>query len=73
MVLYDFRVIHRCISNISAGRKIKYILYLLFAKPWSQDHIDFGDISVFSEHFRKMSEYRNLGEGPNCPEFYFHD
>ena len=72
VLLYDFRVIHRGTSNKSTGRKIRYMLYLLFAKPWFQDHINFGDISVFDENIREMSDYRKAGEDPNCPGFYFH-
>lgn len=42
-LIYDYRVCHRGTSNVAAmpTDRPRRILYLMFARPWFQDHINF--------------------------------
>lgn len=44
---YDYRTVHRGTSNRT--QTTRRILYLLFARPWFKDHINFGQESVFTK------------------------
>ena len=65
ILLYDYRICHRGTSNISMaasqseGKKkkksssdegiIRKVLYLMYARPWFKEHLNFGDNSLFAD------------------------
>jgi len=51
-VLFDYRVLHRGLANISD--EVRPILVLTYAKPWFQDVLNFPLYSIFDE--RKKNE-----------------
>ena len=46
--LYDQRTVHRGVPNRTTTERP--ILYLLFARPWFREHINFGETSLFERH-----------------------
>ena len=52
-LIYDYRVCHRGTSNLTAalsGNKtgrVRRILYLMFARPWFKEHLNFGNERLF--------------------------
>jgi len=38
---YDYRTCHRGTANLSS--KTRSVLYLMFARPWYKEHVNFGD------------------------------
>lgn len=60
ILLYDYRICHRGTSNLSsdndedtkkAGKGscgiIRKVLYLMYARPWFREHLNFGEKSLF--------------------------
>ena len=47
VLLYDYRTVHRGTGNRSQATT-RRMLYLLYAKPWFGDHINFGNASLFA-------------------------
>jgi len=63
ILLYDYRICHRGTSNLSSDAKdttkagksdndegggiIRKVLYLMYARPWFREHLNFGDTSLF--------------------------
>lgn len=46
-LLYDYRVCHRGTRNLSQEGKTRMMLYLLFARPWFKEHLNFGGDYLF--------------------------
>ena len=46
-LLYDYRVCHRGTSNLTQGTR--RILYLMYARPWFKEHLNFGTKRLFPE------------------------
>lgn len=51
-LVYDYRVCHRGTSNLTAtkkkkGGRVRRILYLMYARPWFKEHMNFGTESLF--------------------------
>lgn len=47
-LIYDYRVCHRGTRNLSAT-KTRTMLYLMYARPWFKEHLNFGKESLFEE------------------------
>ena len=60
ILLYDYRICHRGTSNLTCneakdtrkgsdydGGIIRKVLYLMYARPWFREHLNFGDKSLF--------------------------
>ena len=45
-LVYDQRTVHRGVAN--TGHASRPILYLLFARPWFREHVNFGKTSLFA-------------------------
>lgn len=42
------QVVHRGTSNVQADpSSCRYMLYLMYTRPWFRDHMNFGDESIF--------------------------
>ena len=48
VLLYDYRTVHRGTANTSLSTT-RRVLYLLYTKPWFNDHINFGEVSIFED------------------------
>ena len=48
VLVYDQRTVHRGVPNRTTTERP--ILYLLFARPWFREHINFGETSLFERH-----------------------
>jgi len=54
-LIYDYRVCHRGTSNLthraskSRKGKTRRILYLMYARPWFKEHLNFGTQKLFSD------------------------
>ena len=49
-LLYDYRICHRGtrnLSGISGDDKTRPMLYLIYARPWFQEHLNFGSDRLF--------------------------
>jgi hypothetical protein len=66
ILLYDYRVIHRGTQNCSD--RSRHMFYLLYTKPWFNENINFGDISIFEEE--AVKKQRRSDEDPTCAGFY---
>ena len=66
ILLYDYRVLHRGTGNKS-GRP-RYMFYMLYVKPWFKDHINFGDVSMFSKE--ALNCMKKTNEDPTCRGYY---
>ena len=46
-LLYDYRVCHRGTANLTSSTtgegRVRRILYLMYARPWFKEHMNFGD------------------------------
>ena len=49
LLLYDYRVCHRGTKNLSKSGKTRTMLYLLFARPWFKEHMNFGGEQLFPQ------------------------
>lgn len=47
LLLYDYRLCHRGVSNIT-DTTVRKVLYLLYARPWFREHLNFGTESLLS-------------------------
>mmetsp|Transcript_322 Transcript_322/g.641 ORF Transcript_322/g.641 Transcript_322/m.641 type:complete len:379 (-) Transcript_322:66-1202(-) len=51
ILLYDYRICHRGTSNLSSSvgdtSTIRKVLYLMYARPWFREHLNFGNKSLF--------------------------
>lgn len=65
-LLYDYRVIHRGTQNCSD--RSRHMFYLLYTKPWFNENINFGDVSIFEEE--ALKKQRRSDEDPTCAGFY---
>lgn len=55
-LLYDYRVIHRGTGNLSGDLdSCRYMLYMLYSRPWFKDHVNFGKTSIFSPEAEKQT------------------
>ena len=63
VLLYDYRICHRGTSNLthvvvheegmSNGEgRVRNILYLMYARPWFQEHLNFGSDTLFDREDR---------------------
>ena len=48
VLVYDYRVCHRGTSNLSLN-KTRPMLYLMYARPWFHEHLNFGDEQLFEK------------------------
>lgn len=48
VVLYDYRVCHRGTKNLSPTR-VRTMLYLMYARPWFKEHLNFGTEKLLQE------------------------
>jgi len=46
-LVYDYRTVHKGVPNTDGARTRK-MLYLLYARPWFRDHINFGKESLLA-------------------------
>lgn len=46
-LIYDYRVCHRGVKNISET-KTRPMLYLMYARPWFKEHINFSTEKLFA-------------------------
>lgn len=44
-LLYDYRVCHRGTTNL--GSNVRRLLYLVYARPWFREHVNFGTERLF--------------------------
>jgi ectoine hydroxylase-related dioxygenase (phytanoyl-CoA dioxygenase family) len=52
-LIYDYRVCHRGTSNLTHvcdQGKVRKILYLMYARPWFKEHLNFGTENLFDQH-----------------------
>lgn len=47
-LIYDYRVCHRGTKNLSTN-KTRTMLYLMYARPWFKEHMNFGKERLFDE------------------------
>lgn len=40
VLIYDYRICHRGTANL--GNKVRSVLYLMYARPWFREHLNFG-------------------------------
>ena len=56
-LLYDYRVCHRGTSNLTGKEvstgQVRRILYLMYARPWFKEHLNFGSDWLFQEQSKK--------------------
>lgn len=45
-LIYDYRICHRGTSNLS--NTVRPMLYLMYARPWFKEHLNFGKERLFS-------------------------
>jgi len=45
-LIYDYRVCHRGTKNLSDD-KTRHMLYLMYARPWFKEHLNFGKEKLF--------------------------
>ena len=64
VLVYDQRTVHRGVPNRTTTERP--ILYLLFARPWFREHINFGETSLFERHLaagkKKKKKRRRVPE-----------
>lgn len=46
-LIYDYRICHRGTSNLSASQTTRPMLYLMYARPWFKEHLNFGNEHLF--------------------------
>ena len=47
ILVFDYRVLHRGVANLSIEKEHRPILVLTFAKKWFQDKLNFPKTTVF--------------------------
>ena len=54
-------MIHRGTCNVSSST-VRHMFYMLYTKPWFNENINFGDVSVFSaEAAQMLASSRDVG------------
>lgn len=48
VLIYDYRTCHRGTENLSQT-KTRTMLYLMYARPWLQEHLNFGSEKLFGD------------------------
>jgi ectoine hydroxylase-related dioxygenase (phytanoyl-CoA dioxygenase family) len=46
ILIYDYRTCHRGTANVSTT-VVRPMLYLMYARPWFAEHVNFGSESLF--------------------------
>lgn len=46
-LIYDYRVCHRGTANLSFDGTTRIMLYLMYARPWFREHLNFGEERLF--------------------------
>jgi len=46
-LIYDYRVCHRGTANLSPKGDVRIMLYLMYARPWFREHLNFGTDRLF--------------------------
>ena len=46
-LIYDYRICHRGTRNLTEMNKTRSMLYLMYAKPWFHEHLNFGQRRLF--------------------------
>jgi hypothetical protein len=46
VLIYDYRICHRGTRNLSEN-KTRPMLYLMYARPWFHEHLNFGETKLF--------------------------
>lgn len=69
VTLYDYRLVHRGTGNTHKSTS-RHMFYILYTKPWFNEHINFGDTSIFSHDASTIS--KKAGEDPDCAGYYSH-
>jgi ectoine hydroxylase-related dioxygenase (phytanoyl-CoA dioxygenase family) len=65
-LLYDYRVLHRGTHNCTNVSRLMF--YMLYTKPWFNETINFGEVSIFSDQARSQRCLQI--ENPDCAAFY---
>ena len=60
-LVYDQRTVHRGVPNTSGIDRP--ILYLLFARPWFKEHLNFGPTSLFADSVPAKKKKRRRRDG----------
>uniref|UniRef100_A0A7S3V7Q1 Phytanoyl-CoA dioxygenase n=1 Tax=Chaetoceros debilis TaxID=122233 RepID=A0A7S3V7Q1_9STRA len=47
-LIYDYRICHRGTQNLSKAGMTRPMLYLMYARPWFNEHINFGHDKLFA-------------------------
>jgi hypothetical protein len=57
ILIYDYRICHRGTANLTNALKkyrkegrVRTILYLMYARPWFKEHMNFGTEKLFAEN-----------------------
>jgi hypothetical protein len=57
ILLYDYRICHRGTSNLCQPKEddkdtspdgTRKVLYRMYARPWFREHLNFGEMSLFT-------------------------
>ncbi|CAB9501809.1 Phytanoyl-CoA dioxygenase (PhyH) [Seminavis robusta] len=46
ILIYDYRICHRGTANLDK-KKVRTVLYLMYARPWFREHVNFGTERLF--------------------------
>jgi hypothetical protein len=46
-LIYDYRICHRGTRNLAEMNKTRPMLYLMYARPWFHEHLNFGHEKLF--------------------------
>jgi ectoine hydroxylase-related dioxygenase (phytanoyl-CoA dioxygenase family) len=52
LLLYDYRICHRGTSNLDP-RRVRAVFYLMYARPWFREHMNFGTERLFPNEDKK--------------------
>ncbi len=55
VLLYDYRTIHRGVTNSSLN-ECRHMFYMLYSKPWFNESVNFGEVSLFSDDAKELAE-----------------
>jgi len=58
-LIYDYRTCHRGTRNLSTSGRTRTMLYLMYARPWFREHLNFGTERLFDD----KDEGRGKGDG----------
>ncbi len=65
VLLYDYRTIHRGVTNSSLS-ECRHMFYMLYSKPWFNESVNFGEVSLFSDDAKDLAQELVTKEVPSC-------